>query len=460
MDARSNRSKMVKNNQQVIDLEHELQWFSQVIALRVSSYSDNEKNSQAIEQLQPPELKNDGSLYGSFVHHYQLSAAERLVLMLALAPHIQPQLLDVFFQKSKLAQHGITEFGGLQGKNHGGFLPTGETALYILAGEDLQQRFEMLKIFERDHIFARHNILKIEAPPAGEPQFSGRLHLYRDYIDYFTTGEIRKPDFSSDFPARLLTTELEWSDLVLEQRVLSEIDELLIWLQHGGTMMKEWDLGKKLRPGFRALFYGPPGTGKTMTASLLGKSTGRDVYRIDLSTVVSKYIGETEKNLSKIFDQAQSKGWILFFDEADALFGTRTKVQDSHDKYANQEVSYLLQRIEDFDGIVILASNMKANLDDAFTRRFESIIHFPMPNKTEREKLWQQGFSKKSKLEKQIDLTAIAEKFELSGGAIMNVIRYCSLMALHRDSTTIKQQDLIAGIRKEFLKEGKTVLQN
>ena len=143
--------------------------------------------------------------------------------------------------------------------------------------------------------------------------------------------------------------------------------------------MNDWGMAPKLRPGYRSLFYGPPGTGKTMTACLLGKSTGRDVYKVDLSLVVSKYIGETEKNLARVFDQAQHKGWILFFDEADALFGKRSETRDAHDRYANQEVSFLLQRIETFDGIAILASNQRENLDDAFTRRFESIIYFPMP---------------------------------------------------------------------------------
>ena len=187
-----------------------------------------------------------------------------------------------------------------------------------------------------------------------------------------------------------------------------QIEEIETWLQHGETLMDDWGMAAKLRPGYRSLFYGPPGTGKTMTACLLGKSTGRDVYRVDLSLVVSKYIGETEKNLARVFDQAQHKGWILFFDEADALFGKRTETKDAHDRYANQEVSFLLQRIETFDGIAILASNQRENLDDAFTRRFESIIYFPMPRPEERLRLWQQGFSPKAKLDENLDLERIA----------------------------------------------------
>ena len=190
---------------------------------------------------------------------------------------------------------------------------------------------------------------------------------------------------------------------------------------------------------------------------MLGKSTGRDVYRIDLSKVVSKYIGETEKNLAKIFDLAQNRNWILFFDEADALFGKRTKVSSSHDKYANQEVSYLLQRIEEFPGVAILASNMRGNLDEAFSRRFQSFIHFPIPKPQERLQIWQKSFSKMSKLEKDIDLNEISEKYEISGGGVMNVIRYSSLLALSRKSNEILLSDLETGIKKEFQKEGRTV---
>jgi SpoVK/Ycf46/Vps4 family AAA+-type ATPase len=173
--------------------------------------------------------------------------------------------------------------------------------------------------------------------------------------------------------------------------------------------------------------------------------------------VISKYIGETEKNLSKIFDQAENKNWILFFDEADALFGKRTKVTDAHDRYANQEVSYLLQRIEDHDGVVILASNLKENMDDAFTRRFESIINFPMPDAEERFKIWKNGFSEKSTLDEDVNLEQISLNYELSGGAIMNIVRYASLAALRKGQNIITDQFIQDGIRKELEKEGRTI---
>ncbi|MEK7253718.1 MAG: ATP-binding protein, partial [Bacteroidota bacterium] len=166
-------------------------------------------------------------------------------------------------------------------------------------------------------------------------------------------------------------------------------------------------------------------------------------------------IGETEKNLASLFARAENKDWILFFDEADALFSKRTNVRDAHDKYANQEVSYLLQRVENYDGLVILATNFKSNLDDAFIRRFQAVVHFPMPRANERLLIWQKAFPDKISLHQQLSLASIAHKYELSGAEIMNVVQFCCLQALDRQATVIEEGDLVNGIRREFQKEGK-----
>lgn len=181
---------------------------------------------------------------------------------------------------------------------------------------------------------------------------------------------------SSDFQAQLIKTELTWDDLILPKETLMQIHEIEEWIKNSKVIFEKWDLSRKLKPGFRALFYGPDGTSRTMTAALLGKYSNKEVYKIDLSSIVSKYIGETEKNLENLFNKADNKDWILFFDEADALFGKRTEVKDAHDKYANQEVAYLLQRIENYDGLTILASNSKGNIDETFIRRLNSVINF------------------------------------------------------------------------------------
>src|SRR4030095_3457421 len=260
-----------------------------------------------------------------------------------------------------------------------------------------------------------------------------------------------------EFPAKRLTTQMDWQDLFVDEVTTRQLNELRIWLEHSPVLYKDWGMSKKLKPGYKALFHGGPGTGKTLTAALLGKLYNLDVYRVDLSMVISKYIGETEKNLEKVFKKAENKNWILFFDEADALFGKRTSINDAHDKYANQEIAYLLQRLEDYPGLVILASNMRNNVDEAFTRRLQSIIHFPKPQSRERLKLWRNGFSAACNPPRLEELERIAQQYEMSGGSIMNVIQYASLLALNRNDTTITSDDIILGIKNEYHKEGRTI---
>jgi SpoVK/Ycf46/Vps4 family AAA+-type ATPase len=242
---------------------------------------------------------------------------------------------------------------------------------------------------------------------------------------------------------KLTTTALEWPDLVVDPHTTEKIQEILDRIKQGG--------------GLRCLFYGPSGTGKTLTALLLGKSSGLEVYRIDLSKVVSKYIGETEKNISAIFNQSQNKNPMLFFDDTDALFGKRTQASGPDDRYANREISYLLQKIEAFPGTVILSSNLRLNVDEAFARAFQSIIHFPMPDEAARRQLWKQAFPDDERLEEKVDLAGIAAQYELSGGAISNVLLYCSIMAVKEGRRVTLLQDILDGIRLELEKtEGRS----
>jgi hypothetical protein len=439
------------------DLEKEFNWFAKFLAVRMHSYFNGETMNEKFLVSAPPKFSRKTSRYSEFIQKHNFNLSERIALLLALCPHIRPELLDVFFAQNENYNRGFTEFGGIRSGNHGGVLPTGETLAFLLSGKNLEERFATIALFDRDHFFSRYNILKLEPIVEGEPLLSGALRISQDVLDQLTLGILRKPDLSSHFPAQQITTGMEWNDLVLSANTLQQLEEIKTWIEHGETLMEKWKMRHKLRPGYRCLFYGPPGTGKSITASLLGKTTGHDVYRVDLSMVVSKYIGETEKNLSGIFRQAEHKNWILFFDEADALFGKRTGVNDAHDRHANQEVSYLLQRIENYNGIIILASNMKANLDEAFLRRFESVIHFPLPGEEERLQLWQKGFPEACVFEKNIGLEKLATKHVLSGGIIMNVVRYGSLMALKKGTNKILLEDLEEGIRKELRKEGKTV---
>lgn len=438
-------------------LEAEFDWLETVIQTRMKLHFGQECDYASVFDIQAPEQAPEHSLYGHFIHHYNMELPERIAFLTVLAPNLKPNLLDVFFKPNGKLSRGYSEFGGVKGQFHSGFLPTAETVLFILAGDHIASRMAFDYLFDNDHYFTQHRIFLRELPTAGEPPLSCPLSVSAEIIDLVTRGKIKKPAFSSEFPARVLTTQLEWEDLVLSNQTREQLNELQAWIQFEEQLMKGWEMSAKLKPGYRCLFYGPPGTGKTLTAALLGKRYERDVFRVDLSTVVSKYIGETEKNLERIFEQTVMYNSILFFDEADALFGKRTNVNEAHDRYANQEVSYLLQRIEDYEGVVILASNFKTNIDDAFMRRFQSAVFFPMPEANERYRLWNQAFSPKSQFENTVNLEEIAKKYVLAGGSIVNVARYASLMTIQRNAAVILLSDILAGIRREFQKEGKNI---
>jgi len=436
------------------DLERELDWFARVLGTRFKLYFGEPSEVGDVLEVSPPNLDGGDSEYARIVTDYSLTFAERLALILALTPHIRPQLLDVFYTRNQTFDRRFTEFGGVA-RPDGTFLPSTETLAFILGGNDLERRFRLQTLFDPAHCFIRDGILAPSPENTDQPLMQAPLWISEDALARLTGGRIQRPSFGARFPAQFIETNSKWDDLVLHPGTRAQVDEIATWIEHGPTLMNEWGMGTKLRPGIRCLFHGPPGTGKTMTACLLGQATGRDVYKLDISLVVSKYIGETEKNLSRVFDQAQSKGWILFFDEADAIFGKRVESRDAHDRYANQEVAFLLQRIETFDGIAILASNLKDNIDEAFLRRFENIVYFPIPRAEERQKLWRQGFSPKARFAEDLDLDALAREHTLSGGAVMNVIRFASLRAIADGNRPIITQDLVAGIRRELTKEGK-----
>lgn len=438
-------------------LAAELAWFDKVLETRIALYFENPCPLASIDDVVPPDLRDDDSPYARLVRDHLLGFDERLVLVLALLPHLRPQALDTFFISNTHFNRPFTEFGGIVGKSHGGFLPTGETLAFVLGGQDLNRRFGIRRFFEDGHVFKRKNVVSLNHTHDDEPYLCGALVMSNEYLNLFTSGIHHKPDFTMFFPARRIETPLTWDDLVLAHPVLDEIDIINGWIRHSETIMNVWGLSRVLKPGYRALFYGPPGTGKTLTATLIGKSAGVDVYRIDLSMIISKYIGETEKNLAHVFNQAENKNWILFFDEADALFGKRTQANTSNDRFANQEISYLLQRVEDFPGVVILATNLKSNIDEAFSRRFQSVVYFPMPDAELRAVLWRKMLDGRCGDSDDNAIEALAARYELAGGAIVNVVRYAAIKALSENRETLTLAHLMEGIRKEMMKEGRTI---
>ena len=429
-----------------------IDWFQQVLDVSIRLYFKQECEVSSLFEVQPPVTSWWEKVTG--MPSSQITFEEKVVIMLALMPHCYPQALDIFFVNNKNFDRPYTEFGGWKGVSHGGFLPTGETAAFMLIGENMEKRQSVICLFEREHWFYTHNILRLENAGDGEPFLIGQLRASEELLSRLLYGKEYKPDYSIGFPAKRIVTPLSWDDLVVDYQVAGQLEEINTWITGHHTVMEKWNLKRILKPGYRSLFYGPPGTGKTLAATLLGKRNQMDVYRVDLSMIVSKYIGETEKNLARVFDLAENREWILFFDEADALFGKRTSTQTSNDRHANQEVAYLLQRIEDFPGTVILATNLRSNIDEAFSRRFQSTIFFPMPDEYIRKTLWDKMLPTAWTPRNREELIDKIAAYSFSGGAMTNVIRRCALQLITSHASIINESMLLAAVRQEQAKEG------
>jgi hypothetical protein len=263
--------------------------------------------------------------------------------------------------------------------------------------------------------------------------------------------------------AQRISPHFTWDDIVLPPDRLAQLREIAHQVLYQHVVYEDWGLAHKssLGRGVAALFAGQSGTGKTMAAQVIGQELGLEVYKIDLSGLVSKYIGETEKNLARVFEEASDTNVILFFDEADAIFGKRSEVRDSHDRYANIEVSYLLQKMEEYDGIVILATNLRSNLDDAFLRRLRAIVEFPFPEADDRLRIWQRTLTASAPIGEDVDLAFMARQFRIAGGNIRNIVLLAAFLAASdRDSQLITMSHLIQATKREFQKLGRLVTES
>ncbi len=485
------------NNTNSTYLYEEFQYLEKLIIYRLNNYFFTEQDN-----IEPtiPDLDKWQLPITDFIKANNLTHSEAIVILIALAPHIIPGLFDKAIDYKIGASGDFPGIGGVRGKNSRFFLPTGETALFLISDNNIEKRLIVQQFFGAEHIFWEKKILWLEDMQNAEPAMHGKLTMSADYIDLFIYGTHKSPQFSISFPARKISPTKEMNQPTIKNLVISEelheqINEIKSWLIYNDKLMNEYEMKGKLKKGYRTLFYGPPGTGKTFTARILGAELNKEVYKIDLSMIVSKYIGETEKNLELLFARAEDKGWILFFDEADALFGKRTNVRDAHDKYANQEVSYLLQRIEDYNGLIILATNMKNNIDDAFIRRFNAILKFPFPDAAQRSLIWQKSFpenalfvTKQTNIEEKdgrkkveekylpVNIADLVKRYEMSGGNIINVVHYAGIKAVEKLSVEEKLQkkiyhdlsleetnkklifylsDVMNGIKRELTNEGK-----
>lgn len=421
----------------------------EVITWRINNASEDFRTAA-------PEFINDNHEnfpLGDYISQKGLLHQEVIILLMALLPRLDPALLKRIYLE--FPGSAMFDFCALN-ENGRLFFPTVQMVQYILGGESISERLKVLDYLSPDSVLLKDEMVAFAGTAGDRTSVNSPISVPQEAFNTMILGTEVLPQMSNDFPAEQLHTSRSWTDLILPQNTMDELQGIEAWYKSSPVLMKDWGMQKKLKPGFRVLFYGDPGTGKTLAASLLGKYIKRPVFRVDVSMLVSKYIGETEKQLAKLFDKAENKNWILFFDEADAIFGKRTNVKDAHDKYANQEVSYLLQRIETFSGLIILASNFKNNMDKAFTRRFHSCIKFNNPKYEERLRIWQHNLPIQLKLI-DIDLEQVARRYELTGSNIMNIIQDVSLkaIALKDPDYKVSSEMFLESIRKEYMKEDK-----
>ncbi|MCU0550521.1 MAG: ATP-binding protein [Leptolyngbya sp. Prado105] len=277
-------------------------------------------------------------------------------------------------------------------------------------------------------------------------------------IDLFAAARAQSGQDMAGF-ARKINPVYGWDDIILSADPRVQLEELCNQAKYRPRVYQDWGFGKRLSrgKGLNVLFSGLPGTGKTMAAEVIAQELRLDLYQIDLSQIVSKYIGETEKNLDRIFTAAANSNAILLFDEADALFGKRSQVQDSHDRYANIEIGYLLQKMEEYEGIAILTTNLRSNLDDAFVRRLRFMIDFPLPNESDRLRIWKRIFPAKTPHSPDVDLPAMARRFEISGANIRNIALAAAFLAAS-ESSVVTMTHLIRATQREYQKMGKLLM--
>jgi SpoVK/Ycf46/Vps4 family AAA+-type ATPase len=298
------------------------------------------------------------------------------------------------------------------------------------------------------------------------PFNAGRIHacareaeLHQQHLDQAALAQICRGQTHHHLErlAQPLPSRPGWDDIVLPPDELRRLKEIASAVRNRDRVMEEWGFGRKVSagPGVNAIFFGPSGTGKTMAASILAGELGLAIYRVDLSRVVSKYIGETERNLEALFDEARRSFALLFFDEAEALFGKRSEVKDAHDRYANIEVAYLLQRMEQFEGIAILATNLRTHMDTAFLRRLQFAVEFPLPTVADRLRIWRQVWPASALLGDDLDLEFMATHLELAGGHIRNVALTAAYLASEEPSS-ISMKHLVAATRRELQKLGRS----
>ncbi len=433
----------------VQDIEKDLLWLENLIQYQLGKASEELIHHIENEGGISPPIFGDIGFYGQNLALWKPTAIERGLLIIGAALYFKPHVFDPLIKAAKDFNFTETRIGGIIGTAQSPFLPTGETAIFLLTNGSVQERMQVLHCLTQEHWLFAKAILVFDYKEPNLPLSFQPFSLSSDYMEIFSKGVATKPNYSSQFPASLVNTNMEWSDLVISKELIREIRDIELWLEYEETLFGEMDLGHKIKEGYKVVFYGPSGTGKTLVAGLIGKKYNRDVYRIDLSQLSSKYIGETEKNIGNLFKQARNKNWILFFDEGESLFGKRTQSGQSNERYGNQQVGFLLQQMEDHPGVLILATNLKSTIDEAFLRRFQKMIYFEAPDFEYRFDLWKKALNGTLPLADDIDLRVVAKEYKLVGGQIVNIVKQIILRELGANSEVIRLKTLEEAIAEE-----------
>ena len=439
-------------------LLHDLQWLEACIERRLNEISGDNFYDVPDERILLPDITEATDPYAQLVHKYQLDASDRLLLVAGLAPQVSPDLFNRRLINTERNYHNqYAQMGGYVDKNYLKFIPTIATIIHLLGGSERGLSLRNQVRLRKASPLLKEQIVEFQTsqrPDQPGDFMSMTVTVASEYVRYVLTGEAPQPDFGSDFPATLLRSNSNWDSLILAEPVMKKVHRLLRWMEYSPALLA--DNVDKINPSFPCLFYGPPGTGKTLTAKLIGHKFQKPVFRVNLPAIVSKWVGETEKNLAKLFDRAEGKDWILFFDEADAIFGKRTEIRESNDKWANLEVAYLLQRIEEYPGLVILSSNLKENMDKALTRRFQLVIEFPRPGKDEQLKLWKSQLPNGFTYREDIDFKKFLPQ-QLTGANIANILKIACLDALSSGRRVLTPSNLKGALQEELAKENRTM---
>lgn len=430
----------------IVSISEQLHWLSQRIQQLLEKGETGFLPQPPVDAATP---------YGRLVRENELNDPDRLLLNLAFAATFHPEIFAPFILSFNDPEKRC-RFGGIYRKETSMFYPTVRTAIWLLSGKDDELRMYYTSYFNSRNRLFTSGLVMASRPEEGKSFADFEITFNDQFIDTILSSDPPRLDGEAGFPARRSKRTHTMSDVILDEKTMQELEKLRRFARN---MQKLWQLphSGKYRQNFIAIFSGDPGTGKSHTAEAIGNELGLPVYKVNFAQLASKYIGETEKNLERVFDRFSGQPSILFFDEAESIFSKRIEVKDSHDKHANNEQSFLLQKIEEYNGIVILATNVQ-NLtqyfDKAFQRRIRQIVTFNFPEYAERLRLWKNALAEPFRFEEGL-ADRLAKNYQFSGGSIYNVISEAVIEALDREEQTIAFALLEQAMMDEFKKTGR-----